>query len=343
MSDSGETAFPYGSWRKGQRELAEEVRRSVSEGEILVASAPTGFGKTAAVIYGLLSAGVERVLYLVRTVNEIDPVVRELKRFGARFTFLFSARRMCPLMSVEGILPSEEDFWGNCRIARAKGACRYYEKLAETDEAEVAEYVRGHPAISAYRLAWDIAKFKGVCPFFALKGLVEESQFVVATYPYLFKEDIFRSFLEPHDYDDFVAVVDEAHSLLNIHSLLEYRVSLKDLELALREVREYAPSAKDFISWLERTSKTASGLRVSRITLLDKQPFLEGLDDLAVVEDIVETIRARKAEEALSLSGPSGIGRVKTSTSKYIHGSQSCRGRILTSSPRRMKTGSSGL
>ncbi|GBF09800.1 putative DNA repair helicase Rad3 [Aeropyrum pernix] len=312
----GSIVFPYGSWRKGQRELAEEVRRSVSEGELLLASAPTGFGKTAAVIYGLLSAEAERVLYLVRTVNEIDPVVRELKRFGARFTFLFSARRMCPLMTSEGSLPSVEDFWGNCRIARAKGVCSYYEELSSLDEAEVAQYVRSRPVISAYRLAWDIAKFKGACPFFALKGLVEDSQFIVATYPYLFKEDIFRSFLEPYDYGDFVAVVDEAHSLLNIHSLHEYRVSQRDLDLALKEVKEYASSARDFMAWLESVLEKVSRLKVSRITLLDKQPFLEGLDDLSVVEDVVETIRTRKAEEALSLSGPSGIGRVKTISSR---------------------------
>ncbi|MEM1873298.1 MAG: hypothetical protein QXF57_01735, partial [Acidilobaceae archaeon] len=121
--------FPYDSFRRGQKELSDEIAQGVASGDIVAVKAPTGFGKTVAVLYGVLRAGVEKVVYVVRTVNELDPVVRELKRFDEPFTFLFSARRSCPLMQKhfsKGI-PRHEDFWRNCSIARLKGLCSYYE------------------------------------------------------------------------------------------------------------------------------------------------------------------------------------------------------------------------
>jgi len=110
----------------------------VERGELLVVNAPTGFGKTAAVIYGLLKANAEKVLYVVRTVNEIDPVVRELKNFGVKFTFLFSARRTCPMMKGEkGEDLSPEEFCENCRLLRLRGFCNYYSNLENVDREEI--------------------------------------------------------------------------------------------------------------------------------------------------------------------------------------------------------------
>ncbi|MCE4603501.1 MAG: ATP-dependent DNA helicase [Aeropyrum sp.] len=308
--------FPYESWRKGQREIAEEVRRAVDTRDIMVLSAPTGFGKTAAVIYGLLSSSADKILYLVRTVNELDPVVRELKRFRAEFTLLFSARRMCPLMTSPGSLPSVEDFWGNCRLARVKGVCDYYSNLMTIDPSVVRQHLSSHPGISAYRIAWDLAKFKKLCPFFAFRSLVDDSMFIVATYPYFFKEDVFQSFLEPYSPEDFVVVVDEAHSLLNAHTLLEYRVSKRDFENSIREIEEYAPSATSLASGLREISQIIMGISAPRIRLADKKPFLERLGDIEVVSDVVELIRMKKAEEALMSLGPQGLGRIKTHLSK---------------------------
>lgn len=317
--NGGRTAFPYGGWRKGQREVAEEVSKAIREGGVLFLNAPTGFGKTAAVIYGALEAGAERVLYLVRTVNEIDPVVRELKRFGASFTFMFSARRMCPLMASPGSLPPVEDFWGNCRIARIKGVCDYHARLEEKMvDGSIRLYLDSHPGFSAYRIAWDMAKFEGVCPFFALRGLVEDSTFTIATYPYFFKRDIFESFLEPYRYEDFVVVVDEAHSLVNAHSLLEQRISQREVQGAVSELEEYVPSAKSLIEGLKKIVETMSGIRAPRIKRVEKAGFLDYLGDLEILADVVEIVRMKKAEEALNSLGPQGLGRVKTSISRIL-------------------------
>jgi DNA excision repair protein ERCC-2 len=312
-----EVRFPYPEFRRGQRELAEAVEEAVRGGMLLVVSAPTGFGKTAAVIYGLLRAGAERVLYVVRTVNEIDPVVRELRRFGASFTFLFSARRMCPLLSEPGgWAPPVQDFWAACRLARARGACPFYEELRERGPGEVARLVREAPSFSAYRLAWEAAERLRVCPFFALRALVEDSVFVVATYPYLFKRDIFEAFLEPLSYEDLVVVVDEAHSLLTAHTMMEERVSERDLRAAAAEVERYAPEAREVSEGLRRLADWASTLRPRRITLVEKGEALKRLGDPELLLDAAEEVRYRVLEEALASGGAGGLRRVRTSVSR---------------------------
>jgi Rad3-related DNA helicases len=125
-----EVRFPYPQARKGQIELARSIAEVVRSGGSIVVKAPTGYGKTVAVIYGLLLGGAERVIYLVRTVNEIDPVLKEARLFEEDPVILISARRTCPLMVRPGAPPlPHEDFWRNCAILRVKGLCEYYNRL----------------------------------------------------------------------------------------------------------------------------------------------------------------------------------------------------------------------
>jgi len=297
--------WPYEEFRRGQRELAEEVAKAAREGALLVINAPTGFGKTAAVAFGLLMAGVERVFWAVRTINEIDPVIRELKALGARFTFLFSARKSCPLLRPgEGEGLSGEEFWENCRLARLRGVCPFYSNLRSVPPEEVWEYIEGHYTIHATRIARDLAKHLGVCPFFALRGLLDDSRFIVATYPYLFRRDIFEAVMDPYDYNDFVVVVDEAHSLMNAHTMLEQVITIEDAEAAKAEVKAHEPGATEVLELLDSLAGILRGVRVgSGPVEVDKGVLAGILGEAGVVSDLAESIRERKVAEAIASGG----------------------------------------
>jgi len=313
---AGEVVFPYEGFRPGQRELAEQVKAAVESGRVLVVRAPTGFGKTASIIYGLLLAGVERVLYVVRTVNEIDPVVRELRRFGAPFSVLFSARRACPLMGGPGRRPPPpEDFWENCRLARVSGACEYYRRVEGVEAGEVLGWLGREAPQHALSIAWGLVERFGSCPFFTLLKAAGEARFVVATYPYLFRPDIFEGVFDPLGYGDFVVVVDEAHTLVQAHTLLEQRLRPGDIEKAIEEVAEYAPQATAVIEILEGLLDALKGQTPRRLTgpkRLEKGPVLEALRDAGILSDAAEEVRARKFEEALRERGPEAAGSVRT-------------------------------
>ncbi|ABM79941.1 ATP-dependent DNA helicase [Hyperthermus butylicus] len=295
--------FPYAKPRRGQLEAARAIVSTVREGGVFVLSAPTGFGKTSTIIYGLLEAGVERILYVVRTRNEIAPVLRELRRFGVeRYSFLYSARRMCPLLAGEQL--ATEDFWETCRLLRLRGECMYHENLVEVSEETVEAIVtsigesKPSEVVAALRNA-------GLCPFFSLRLASTRAAITVATYPYLFREDIFTSVFEPLTYGDFVVVVDEAHSLLTIQSMLEARLTLETLRAALDEIEEYGlpgeltVALKKLLDML--SSSTAPRMAMKR---LEKNKIRDILAEPDLWLDAAQEVRAAKLRERLEQGAP---------------------------------------
>lgn len=308
-----EPLFPYKEFRRGQKELAELVRDAVLSDSVLSIRAPTGFGKTSSIIYGLKLAGAERVLYLVRTVNELYPVIRELRRFREPYTLLFSARRNCPLMSTEGRPPSPEDFWDNCRIARLRGICSYYSRVDDVDVDAVKSLLLSsgeHPVPLSRR----IVEEHGACPFFTLRRLADSVGFIVATYPYLFRRDIFEGFLDPFDYNDFVVVVDEAHTLATVHSLLERRIRRSTVEKSIEEVEKYIEDSGEYVGELKKLLEAISMLLERRIKgpmRVEKEEVVDSGVDFEMIIDAAEAVRERKLEEAV-LGGATLVGRVKS-------------------------------
>ena len=97
-----EDIFPYPSFRQGQKELAQSVYLACKNGERFVAEAMSGFGKTAAVLAGGISAATEddlQIIYVCRTKRQVLRVLEELNRFSSRLplraTSLFSKYDYC--------------------------------------------------------------------------------------------------------------------------------------------------------------------------------------------------------------------------------------------------------
>ena len=317
-SKASEELFPYPSFRPGQKEIAESIAKVINSGGAFLLNAPTGYGKTAAIIYGVILAGAPKTLYLVRTRNEIAPVTRELMKFNRSFTFLFSARKMCPYASrFKGL--SNDDFWENCRLMRLKGVCSYYDNLNSTEAVKdkVIEILKRY-GMDPFKVVEQLAS-EIICPFFALKSLINSSEFIVATYPYYFRSDIFHSIFEQYSREDFVIVVDEAHSILEAHGMFEVKLSQKDITEALHEVEKYAPEAREVVTSLEKLlalvkhyAHQASD-RLKRVELYKARSIFE---DPEIVYDVVYEVRLRKAKEALSYGRVGEVACIRLALSK---------------------------
>ena len=290
--------FPYEQARPGQLEAARALAESVKRGEAFILSAPTGFGKTVTVLYGLKLAGVERVLYVVRTRNEIEPVLREVERMGVEsFSILYSARRMCPLLSHEKL--SVEDFWETCRLLRLRGECLYYNNYTETSEETVKAIISAVKPRKPRNIVSSLVS-AGLCPFFSLRLASLDAWIVVATYPYLFREDIFSTVFEPLTYADFVVVVDEAHSLLNIQTMLEQQLSQEIIAAAEAEVERYGLPSE----LAEKLAKLRAIIRKSKPSgegywRVDKKQILSIIGDPQVWIDAAHEVRMAKLKERL--------------------------------------------
>ena len=296
-SDQGRGVFrfPYGSYRRGQRRVVEEAARVVEEEGIYVLQAPTGFGKTAAVLEAVARAlGDEKVVYVVRTRNEIAPVARELSRGGARYTILFNAKLMCPL--ARDLAIDQEDFWLNCSILRSRGLCPYFEDLAKVSSSDILKLVlrAGERYEEVPKL---IAEELGACPFFALASLVREVPFVVATYPYFFREEVYGSVMGDVERGSVVLIVDEAHTLANPTSVISEKLSASQIRASIDELRRYLPSAATLIEFLERVVKTIEGFAKDRSVRHVSKGFV--VQEPSMVDALVDAVNDIKLSMVL--------------------------------------------
>src|SRR6266850_5536363 len=131
-----EDIFPYPEFREGQKELADSVYLACKNGHRFVAEAMSGFGKTAAVLAGSVSAAAEDgldVVYVCRTKRQVFRVLDELNRFSRRLpiraTSLFSKYDYC-LLRQRSFGVSPETFKWYCSFQTSNNLCSYFLNVA---------------------------------------------------------------------------------------------------------------------------------------------------------------------------------------------------------------------
>jgi DNA excision repair protein ERCC-2 len=215
-----EDIFPYPSFRQGQKELARSVYLACKNGQRFVAEAMSGFGKTAAVLAGSISAAAEddlQIIYVCRTKRQVFRVLEELNRFSRRHpvraTSLFSKYDYC-LLRQRSFGVSPETFKWYCSFQTSNNLCSYFlnvafnhDKIGELVEAQVS----GPGSIS--ELLKRGAELH-VCPYEVGRLSLARSAIIVTTYHYLFDVNS-RSILITGDkaLEKVVAVIDEAHNI----------------------------------------------------------------------------------------------------------------------------------
>lgn len=215
-----EDIFPYPSFRQGQKELAQSVYLACKNGQRFVAEAMSGFGKTAAVLAGSMSAAAEddlQIIYVCRTKRQVFRVLEELNRFSKRVpvraTSLFSKYDYC-LLRQRSFGVSPETFKWYCSFQTSNNLCSYFLNVAfnhDKIEKLVEAQISGPGSIS------ELLK-RGtelhVCPYEVGRLSLARSTIIVTTYHYLLDVNS-RSILVAGDktLEKVVAVIDEAHNI----------------------------------------------------------------------------------------------------------------------------------
>jgi len=215
-----EDIFPYQSFRQGQKELAQSVYLACKNGQRFVAEAMSGFGKTAAVLAGSVSAAAEDdldIIYVCRTKRQVFRVLEELNRFSKRLpiraTSLFSKYDYC-LLRQRSFGVSPETFKWYCGFQTSNNLCIYFMNVAFNRD-KIEKLVDDHTSRPG-----SISELleKGtelhVCPYEVARLSLARSRIIVTTYHYLLDENS-RSILVAGDksLDKVVAVIDEAHNI----------------------------------------------------------------------------------------------------------------------------------
>ncbi len=199
--------FPYTRMRPYQKEMIGAVARAIEQREALLVSAPTGIGKTIAVLYPAVKQALrlgKKLFFLTSKTLQQDAAIEALGMLndGAfRVLRIRSKQKMCAHTQ----MICHEDF---CPFA-----ARYGEKMAKTGLLSeiVTTLSYFDPAIT-----FELARTREVCPFEVSLELIEQADVIVCDYNYIFDPYVgLKAYAQEHDYGDCILVVDEAHNLVD--------------------------------------------------------------------------------------------------------------------------------
>ena len=200
--------FPYPSFRRGQRQLAESVYRAARDGDFLLAQATTGIGKTLATLFPQLKAfpgkALDRLFFLTA------------KTPGRRLALdaLASLREQeqnMPLRVLEHVArdkacehPDKACHGESCPLARG-----FYDRLPAARAAALERRWLTQEAVREIALAHQ------VCPYYLSQELCRWSDVVVGDYNYYFDMTALLHGLTVLNGWKVTLLVDEAHNLID--------------------------------------------------------------------------------------------------------------------------------
>lgn len=208
--------FPYSSMREGQRDFINEAFRTIKNGGRLLASAPTGIGKTVSSIFPAVKAlgqgRADKIFYLTaKTItgkNALD-VVRSMNRSvpDLRAVSIIAKERCCPAkkakstLSVDRCTPScprlSDSADGSYEVRRNRALCELLKDGTVYDSRGIAA------AAEKYSL----------CPYELSLDLSEYCQLIVCDYNYIFDTRVrFRRYFTEVGLR-YILLIDESHNL----------------------------------------------------------------------------------------------------------------------------------
>jgi DNA excision repair protein ERCC-2 len=198
--------FPFAGFRPGQETMIDRVTEAINANGQLLIHAPTGIGKTVAVMLPALQAlaagSIARVFFLTaRTTGRAaaESTLDVLRQQGLRLKSL-------SLVAKEKVCFNPDKVCNGAECAYARG---FYDRLksAAGDALESDALTREH--------VLTLAKKHGLCPFeFALE-LSLWVDVLICDYNYVFDPRVYLRRFFAEGQDDCIFLVDEAHNLVD--------------------------------------------------------------------------------------------------------------------------------
>ena len=222
-------AFPYRAYRRGQREMAVGVYRTIKDEHQLLVQAATGIGKTMAAVFPALKAMVEgigtKIFYLTaRTTGRIaaEKAMDVLRRGDLRLKTLTITAKDKVCFNPDAACNPEECDFARGHFDRLNAGLRDIFQQDAFTRQTIEQVARSHQ----------------ICPFEFSLELSLSADVIICDYNYAFDPRVYlrRFFLE--NGGNFTFLIDEAHNLVDrsreMFSAQMFKQPLLDLRRAVR-------------------------------------------------------------------------------------------------------------
>lgn len=263
---ASDVPFPHAEIRPGQAEIVEAAEDGVARGRHLLLSAPTGTGKTAAVLQGVLREAYKKDLRVfIATAKGTQQRIAEKTLAALRASGL-------PLRAVS--IRAKEKACANDVVDCRPESCRFADGYFDRVEPVVRELL--DTGVSRPEDVRRLGEERVVCPFELALDLSDHADVIVGDYNYVFhpRSKLSRHFGPEADTKRWVVVVDEAHNLperAKDHHSPELRAIDAEAAQVVLEAEDahlfeaFATIARDTLRAIEETELLVEpGARTSR-------------------------------------------------------------------------------
>ncbi len=284
--------FPFDRVRRGQREFLDDVRKAVEEGRHLAAHAPTGIGKTAAVISSSLEYALENnktIFFLTPKHTHHTIVVDTLQRIKQKFRINFvvvdiiGKQWTCP--HKVGDLDSRE-FNEFCRALKKDERCDYYKNVRKRtlsgNARGVMERIKEEPMHSE-----EISRLCSrnmLCPYEVCVEVGKHATVVVCDYFHVFSPKVRQAFFLKlnKNLHNSILIIDEAHNLPDrVRKLLSHKLTEYSLKRAVKEANflGYDTLSDDFRNMIKTLKEIGEGMNEGDEKTVGREEFMNSLVD----------------------------------------------------------------
>jgi len=297
--------FPFKRIREGQREFLEDTRKAIYEGKHLVAHAPTGIGKTAAVMAPSLEYALENnktIFFITPKHTQHTIVIDTLRRIKRKFRINFIAvdiigkQWTCPHKVRD--LDSRE-FNEFCRAIKRDERCRYYKNVRKKRLSEntkrIIERIKKEPMHSEE--ISELCSDNMLCPYEVCVEVGKDATVVVCDYFHIFSPGVRNAFFSKLNkgLQNSILIIDEAHNLPDrIRRLLSYKLSEYSLKRAIKEANflGYEHLSDDFRDTIKVLRGLGKGMKPGDEKIVDRSEFTNALIEKIGMkyEEFIDTV-----------------------------------------------------
>ncbi len=247
---AAEFVFPFES-REGQRIIMRAVQRAVEQERQLYVQAPTGTGKTAAMLYPSVKAVGEglsdRIFYLSAknvTAGAAEDTMRLFASKGLAFSFI-------RIVAKEKLCPKGRADCDPVSCERARG---HFDRVNEA----LLRIITQETAIDTACLIRYAEEYR-LCPYEFALDVSYYCDVVICDYNYAFAPNVYlrRYFADGQD-KDYIFLIDEAHNLADRAREMYSAVLYKEEVLAAKKL---FPGRKKILGQLDRLNKVLLELK----------------------------------------------------------------------------------
>ncbi|MBI2647606.1 DEAD/DEAH box helicase family protein, partial [Candidatus Woesearchaeota archaeon] len=224
-----EIYFPYSKVRDVQSDMISDIYSVIKNKKHIIMHAPTGIGKTIAVLAPALSFAIKNnltIFFLTSRQTQHRIVIDTLRQIKQKFSINFDCadiigkKWMCLQNGVEAMYSNS--FHEYCKSLRDENKCEFYsntrkENLQPTVDAKLTLEELKIIGPCHVQEFIEKGKIKKMCPYELATLSAANAKVVIADYYYIFNKGIRQSFLLKikKELDNIILIVDEAHNLPN--------------------------------------------------------------------------------------------------------------------------------